>query len=135
MTYDVGRGEASGPYIRGRRAVNCPLPPRPRIESRWYETVERISLQFFPVYDPLAIYRVTCRNLDLESTGRSFFNCDVRFAAKEFSKGKEGVRDSKPRSCGGKRVDRERGFTSMSMWICESSINDRIYNKKEIGNA
>lgn len=63
----------------------------------------------------IAIYRVTCRNLDLESTGRSFFNCDVRFAAKEFSKGKEGVRDSKPRSCGGKRVDRERGFTSVSI--------------------
>lgn len=96
--------------------------------------MERISLQFFPVYDPLAIYRVTCRNLDLESTGRSFFNCDVRFAAKEFSKGKEGfgIRNHE--------VVVEKGWIgNEDLQVCRyefaNLVNDRIYNKKEIGNA
>lgn len=86
MTYDVGRGEASGPYIRGRRAVNCPLPFHVRESNRadmkpWNASACNSS-QFMIHSRFIGELAETWIS---NQAGRSFFNCDVQFGAKEFS--------------------------------------------------
>lgn len=100
MTHDVGRG---GPYIRGRRAVNCPLHVREsnRADMKPWNASR---LQFFPVYDPLAIYRGREETwISNRLPARSFFNCDVRFGSNEFSETRRKDSASNLRSCGGER--------------------------------
>lgn len=108
MTYDVGRGERAARISAGDEPLIVPSPSPPhvresnRADMKPWNASACNSSQFM-IHS--RFIGGTWRNLDLESAGRSFFNCDARFAANEFSETR-GSRIYEVVAEKGKKVDR-----------------------------